>query len=55
MFKAGKFVSDLVALSIFKDLIILLRYKLRLFGVRLEGPAYVFCFNRRFVNNMSIP
>ena len=33
----------------------MLRYKLRVFGVRLEGPAYVFCDNSGVVNNMSIP
>ena len=29
-------------------------YKLRMFGARLEGPAYVFCANFGVVNNMSI-
>ena len=49
------FGSNLVAISIFKDLIFALRYELRIFSVRLEGPTYVFCDNRGLVNNMSIP
>ena len=32
-----------------------LRYKLRMFGVPIEGPANVFCDNRGIVKNVSIP
>ena len=39
--KAATFGSDLVSLRIHKDLIFALRYKLRMFGVILEGPAYL--------------
>ena len=38
--KVDTFGSKLVALSIYKDLIVALRYKLQMFGVRLEGPAF---------------
>ena len=55
MVGADTFGSKLVALSIFKGLVVALRYKLRMFCVRLKGPAYVFCDNRGFVKNMSIP
>ena len=52
--KADTFGSELVVFRICMDLIVALRYKLRMFGVRLESPAYVFCDNHRVVNNMSI-
>ena len=35
--------------------IVLLKYKLRMFGVILEGPAYGFCDNCGVVKNMSNP
>ena len=49
------FRSELVALRICKDFIVVLRYKLRVFGVILEVPVYVFCDNHGVVNNMIIP
>ena len=33
----------------------MLRYKLRIFGVILEVPAYFFCDHCGVVKNMSIP
>jgi hypothetical protein len=36
-------------------MIIALRYKLRMFGVPLEGPARVFCDNQAVVKNTSVP
>ena len=53
--KAGKFGRDLLAFRICKDLIFALRYKLRVFGVRLDAPAYVFYDNLGVMKNMSIP
>ena len=32
-----------------------MRYKLRCFGIPLEGPAKVFCDNMSVVKNLSIP
>ena len=32
-----------------------MRYKLRMFGVPLDGPADVFCYNRGVVMNTSKP
>ena len=55
MVNADTFGSKLAALRICKDLVVVLSYKLRMFGIRLEGPAYFFCDNRGFVKNMSIP
>lgn len=53
--EAATFGSELVALRICKELIVALRYKLRMFGVPVEGPANVFCDNRGVVKNVSIP
>ena len=32
-----------------------LRYKLRMFGINIDGPANVFCDNRGVVKNASVP
>ena len=42
-------------MRIARDLIVVLRYKLRMFGVPLYGPADVMCDNQGVVNNMSLP
>jgi len=36
-------------------LLVALRYKLRMFGVPLCGPANVFCDNQGVVNNTTLP
>ena len=53
--EAATFGSEFVALRICKELIVALRYKLRMFGVPIEGPTNVFCDNRGVVKNVSIP
>jgi hypothetical protein len=53
--EAATFGSEFVALRICKELIVALRYKLRMFGVPIDGPANVFCDNRGVVKNASIP
>ena len=53
--EAATFGSELVALRICKEMIVALRYKLRMFGVPIEGPANVFCDNRGVVKNCSVP
>jgi hypothetical protein len=53
--ETSTFGSEFVALRTARDLIISLRYKLRMFGVPLEGPAQVFCDNQGVVLNTSIP
>ena len=53
--EAATFGSEFVALRICKDLIVALRYKLRMFGVPIEGPTNVFCDNRGVVLNSSRP
>jgi hypothetical protein len=52
--EAATFGSNFVALQICKELIIALRYKLRMFGVLIEGPANVFCDNLVVVKNVCI-
>lgn len=44
-----------MALRTARDVIIALRYKLRMFGVPLDGPAQVYCDNQGVVKNSSIP
>ena len=33
----------------------MLRYKLRIFGITVEGPANVYCENEAVTNNTTIP
>ena len=40
------FGSELVAMQIARDLIVALRYKLRVFGIPFNGPYYVMCDNQ---------
>ena len=49
------FGSEFVDIRIYTDMIEALRYKLRCFGIPVEGPAEVFCYNMSVVNNSSIP
>jgi hypothetical protein len=53
--EAATFGSEMVALRICKELIVAMHYKLRMFGVPIEGPANVFCDNRGVVKNTSMP
>ena len=55
MVEASTFGSDFVVLRICKELIVVLRYKLRMFGIPLDGPSDVFCDNRGVVTNASKP
>ncbi len=55
MVEAATFGSEMVALCICKELIIVMHYKLRMFGVEIDGPANVFCDNCGGVKNVSVP
>jgi hypothetical protein len=44
-----------VALQICKEMIVVLHYKLRMFGVLIEGLANIFCDNHGVIKNVSIP
>jgi hypothetical protein len=52
--EGSTFGSEMVALRICRDLIVGLRYKLRMFGVAIDGPANVLCDNHGVVKNVSI-
>ena len=53
--ESSTFGSEFVALRIARDMIVSLRYKLRMFGVPLQGPASVLCDNQGVVLNTSVP
>ncbi len=53
--EASSFGSEFVALQTAKDMLVALRYKLRMFGVPIDGPANVFCDNNGVVKNTTIP
>ena len=51
--ESSTFGSEFVALRIASDLIISLRYKLRMFGIPIDGPTNVFCDNEAVYKNAS--
>ncbi len=53
--EASSFGSKFAALQIAKDMLVALRYKLRMFGVPIDGPANEFCDNNGIVKNTTIP
>ena len=53
--ETSTFGSEMVAMRIAKELIVALRYKLRMFGVPIDGPANVYCDNQGVVKNTSLP
>ena len=53
--EASSFGSEYIALRICTEMVEALRYKLRSFGVPIEGPCDVMCDNRSFVTNSSVP
>jgi hypothetical protein len=52
--ETSTYSSEFVALKIATEKIISLRYKLRMFGIPIEGPANVFCDNEAVYKNASI-
>jgi hypothetical protein len=53
--ETSTFGSEFVALQTARDLIISMRYKLRMFGIPIDGPAQVYCDNQGVVKNTSNP
>jgi hypothetical protein len=47
--------SELVAMRQAIELVKALRYKLRMFGIPIEGPADIFCDNESVFKNVSTP
>ena len=53
--ETSTFGSEFIALKIAVELIEGLRYKLRMFGVPVEGPTNIFCDNEAVYTNVSVP
>jgi hypothetical protein len=53
--ESSTFGSEFIALRICVEMIEALRYKLRMFGIPIEGPANVFCDNKSVVTNSTVP
>jgi hypothetical protein len=53
--ESSTFGSEFVALRAARDMIVALRYKLRMFGIPIRGPASVLCDNQGVVKNTSLP
>ena len=53
--EASSFGSEFITLRAAKEMIVALCYKLRMFGVAIDGPANVFCDNNGVVKNTTIP
>ena len=53
--ETSTFGIKLTALKNAVNLVEALQYKLRMFGVPIEGPTNVFCDNESVINNVSKP
>ena len=53
--ETSTFGSEFCAMKVAVQMTQALRYKLRMFGVPVEGPANVFCDNNAVTQNTSIP
>ena len=53
--ESSSFGSKFVGLRIAKELLVSLRYKLRMFVIPVDGPADVFCDNQSVTNNLTLP
>ena len=53
--ESSTFGSEFVAMKIATEMIEGLRYKLRMLGIEIDGPANVFCDNESVVKNVTKP
>ena len=53
--ETSKFESEFIAMRMAVEHIEALRYKLRMFGIPIEGPTNVFCDNEAVFKNTTIP
>lgn len=53
--ESSTFGSEFVAQRTAFEVIKALRYKLRMFGLEIDGPADVYCDNQSVVNNVQVP
>ena len=51
--ESSTFSSEFIAMKNCMEHIIGLRFKLRMFGIPIEGPAHVLCDNQAVINNSS--
>ena len=51
--ESSTFSSEFIALKVCVEAIEHLRFKLRMFGIPIEGPTHVFCDNMSVVNNTT--
>ena len=53
--ESSSFGSELVALRVATNMIEALKYKLRCFGIPIDGPATVLCDDKSVVTNSIVP
>jgi hypothetical protein len=53
--ETSSFGSEFVALRIAVELIEVLRYKLQMFGIPIDGATNVYCDNNSVVTNAQVP
>ena len=49
--ESSTFSSEFIAMKICMEHVVALRYKLRIFGIPVDGPADILCDNQSVVNN----
>ena len=53
--ESSRFGYEFLAFRIDTQLLVSLRHKLRVFGIPIDGPAYVFCDNQSMTKNETLP
>ena len=53
--ETSSFGSEFISLRTGVEMIESLRYKLRMFGIPIENPTYVFCDNQSVITNSTTP
>jgi hypothetical protein len=53
--ESSTFGSEFIALRIMVEMLESLRYKLRMLGIPIDGPANAFCDNKSVVTNSTVP
>ena len=55
MIESSSFLSEFVALIISTELLVSIRYKLKMFGIPFDVPVDVFFDNHSMTNNVTLP
>jgi hypothetical protein len=53
--ETSTFGSEFIAMRIAIEMIEAMHYKLRMFGIPIDGPANVFCDNKSVATNSTVP